>query len=86
MLRVTTVALALTGLMAAAPAQPRPTPAAAPTKAETAAQDKLDTDKREAERTKNQSTSEARSKAWDAKMKKTMGASAVVADRLSHIG
>jgi hypothetical protein len=73
MLRALAATLALTALMAAASAQPRPTPAAVPTKAETTAREKLDTEKREVERAKNHSTSEARDRAWDAKTKRTMG-------------
>jgi hypothetical protein len=74
MLRFATIALALMGLMAAAPPHHQPTPTAvAPTKAETVAREKLDTGKREAERTKNLSNSETRNKAWDAKTERTMG-------------
>ena len=73
MLRALAATLVLTALTAVATAQPRPTPATVPTKAETTAREKLDTDKRVAGRTKNLSTSEARDKAWDAKTKRTMG-------------
>ena len=73
MLRALAATLVLTALTAVATAQPRPTPATVLTKAEATAREKLDTDKREVVRTKNQSTSEARDKAWDAKTKRTMG-------------
>ena len=72
MLRALIVTGALTVLMAAAPTQPRPTPVATPSKAEAAAREKLDTEKREAAMKKNQSASESRDKMWDAKMKRTM--------------
>ncbi|KAB1071117.1 hypothetical protein [Methylobacterium soli] len=71
MLRVLIVTGALTILMAA-PAQAQSTPAVMPSKAEIAAQEKLDTEKREAVMKKSQSASESRDKIWDAKMKRTM--------------
>lgn len=72
MLRALAATLALTALIAAASAPSRPASPSAPTKAETAAQEKLDTEKREAAMKKNQSATEARDKAWDAKTKGTM--------------
>ena len=68
MFRSMTALLAFTLLIAAGPAQRQPTPssAAGSDTAATAAQ------KREAEQEKSQKATEARDKAWDAKVKNSM--------------
>ena len=70
MLRALAATLVLAALTVTAPAQAQSI--LVPTKAETAAREKLATEKREAEMKKNQLASETRDKAWDAKMKRTM--------------
>ena len=69
MFRSMTALLALTLLMAAGPVQRQPTPSTSEGSdpAVTAAQ------KREAEQEKSQKATEARDKAWDAKVKSSMG-------------
>ena len=73
MLRVTMIALALTGLTAAGPAHRQPTPTTLPPQPGSAdpAAAGARTDGDAQDRTRK--ATDARTKAWDAKMKKTMG-------------
>ena len=72
MLRITTIALALTGLIAAAPAHHQPTPASLPPQADSPDAAGVNTQSGEAAQDRNRRATEARDKAWDAKTKSTM--------------
>ncbi|MDR7036059.1 hypothetical protein J2X36_000795 [Methylobacterium sp. BE186] len=73
MLRFTTIALALTGLAAASPGQRQPTPASVSSQTGPAEPTTLDAQKDREMQDKNGKAADARTKSWDAKMKKTMG-------------
>ena len=72
MLRFTTIALALTGLMAAGPAHRQPTPASLPPQTGSADPAILDAQKDGETQDRNRKASDERNKVWDVKMKKTM--------------
>ena len=73
MLRFTTIALALIGLMAAGPAHRQPTPASLPPQTGPADPATVDAQASGDAQDRNKKATEERTKAWDAKMKKTMG-------------
>ena len=72
-LRFTTIALALTGLMAAGPAHRQPTPTSVPPQAESPDAASVNAQSGDAAHDRNLKVTEERTKAWNAKMKKTMG-------------
>ena len=72
MFRSMTALLAVTLLMAAAPAQRQPTPSSAPSSALGSDPAVTAVQKREAEQERSQKATEARDKTWDAKTKSTL--------------
>lgn len=72
MLRFMTALLALTGLTAAAPAHRQPTPGSLSPGAEVSDPARVKNETNEQARDRAGKTNEARDKAWDTKLKKTM--------------
>ena len=73
MFRSMTALLAFTFLMAAGPAQRQPTPSSPPSDAAGSDAAAASAQKREAKQEESQKATEARDKAWDAKVKSSVG-------------
>ena len=73
MFRSMTALLAFTFLMAAGPVQRQPTPSSPPSNAQGSDPAVTAAQKREAKQEESQKATEARDKAWDAKVKSSMG-------------